>query len=36
MGQAPPIEALLREHGYGVTEIVPDLAGIERIVVGRR
>ena len=33
MGQARDVAALLESHN---TEIVPDLAGIERVVVGRR
>jgi len=35
-GQAAAVEALLREAGFGGTERVRDLAGIERVVVGRR
>jgi release factor glutamine methyltransferase len=34
-GQAAAVAALLREAGAAETEIVPDLAGIERVVVGR-
>jgi release factor glutamine methyltransferase len=35
-GQAPAVEALLRDAGFAPTERVRDLAGIERVVVGRR
>ena len=35
-GQAAAVEGLLREVGFASTERVRDLAGIERIVVGRR
>jgi release factor glutamine methyltransferase len=35
-GQAAAVEALLREVGFASTDRVRDLAGIERIVVGRR
>ena len=35
-GQAPTVEGLLREAGFAAVEIRRDLAGIERIVVGRR
>lgn len=35
-GQAGDVEALLHEAGFARTELVRDLAGIERIVVGRR
>jgi release factor glutamine methyltransferase len=34
-GQAAHVAAMLRFNGY-VVEIVPDLAGIDRVVVGRR
>jgi release factor glutamine methyltransferase len=34
-GQADEVEALLREHGFE-TERVRDLAGIDRVAVGRR
>jgi len=35
-GQAEAVEALTRAAGYGETERIRDLAGIERVVVGRR
>jgi release factor glutamine methyltransferase len=35
-GQAPAVAALLREGGFGETNAVADLAGIDRVVVGRR
>ena len=35
-GQAAAVEALVREGGFADTERVRDLAGIERVVVGRR
>ena len=35
LGQAPAVEALVRDAGFA-TEVVRDLAGIERVVVGRR
>jgi len=36
VGQAGAVAELLRAAGFGETSIVPDLAGIERVVVGRR
>ena len=35
-GQAPAVEALLRDAGFAPTERVRDLAGIERVAVARR
>jgi release factor glutamine methyltransferase len=35
-GQAEAVAALLREAGFADTDAVRDLAGIERVVVGRR
>lgn len=35
-GQAPRVSGLLREAGFAGIEVRPDLAGIERVVVGRR
>lgn len=35
-GQGPEITALVREAGFEAVEVVPDLAGIDRVVVGRR
>jgi release factor glutamine methyltransferase len=35
-GQAGAVGEMLREAGFGVVETRPDLAGIERVVVGRR
>lgn len=35
-GQAPRVSGLLREAGFDAIEVRPDLAGIERVVVGRR
>jgi release factor glutamine methyltransferase len=35
-GQGPDVTALVREAGFQAVEVVPDLAGIERVVVGRR
>jgi release factor glutamine methyltransferase len=35
-GQAAAVGALLREAGFADVSVVPDLAGIERVVVGRR
>ncbi len=34
-GQAAAVESLLREAGFAQTEVRRDLAGIERVVVGR-
>ncbi|MFM9150252.1 MAG: peptide chain release factor N(5)-glutamine methyltransferase [Solirubrobacterales bacterium] len=34
-GQAPEVSGLLREAGFGELEVRPDLAGIDRVVVGR-
>ncbi|NMA85135.1 MAG: peptide chain release factor N(5)-glutamine methyltransferase [Epulopiscium sp.] len=34
-GQAPEVAYLLRKAGYGQIEIKKDLAGIERVVIGR-
>jgi release factor glutamine methyltransferase len=34
-GQAPAVAALMREAGFGGVEMRRDLAGIERVVVGR-
>jgi release factor glutamine methyltransferase len=34
-GQAPAVGELLREAGYGAVETRVDLAGIERVVIGR-
>jgi release factor glutamine methyltransferase len=36
MGQAAEVAAVLRDAGFGATETRRDLAGIERVVVGRR
>jgi release factor glutamine methyltransferase len=36
MGQAAEVAAVLREAGFATTETRRDLAGIERVVVGRR
>src|SRR5437764_788259 len=35
-GQANAVDALLRRSGYGSVERLCDLAGIERVIVGRR
>jgi release factor glutamine methyltransferase len=35
-GQAPAVEGLLREAGFATVEVREDLAGIERIVIGKR
>jgi release factor glutamine methyltransferase len=35
-GQAANVGALLRAAGFAAIEVIPDLAGIERVVVGRR
>jgi release factor glutamine methyltransferase len=35
-GQAPAVEQLLLGAGFGGVERLPDLAGVERVVVGRR
>lgn len=35
-GQAPEVSGLLREAGFGELEVRPDLAGIDRVVVGRK
>jgi release factor glutamine methyltransferase len=35
-GQAPAVAALIREAGFGEIETRRDLAGIERVVAGRR
>ena len=34
-GQAAAVGELLRAEGFGATESRPDLAGIERLVIGR-
>ncbi len=34
-GQAAEVAALLVDAGFGAVEVVPDLAGIERVVIGR-
>ena len=36
MGQAAAVAELMREAGFADTEVTADLAGIERVVVGRR
>jgi release factor glutamine methyltransferase len=33
--QGPAVEALLHEHGYAQVEIRPDLAGRDRVAIGR-
>lgn len=35
-GQAPAVAALMREAGLAEVDVVADLAGIDRVVVGRR
>jgi release factor glutamine methyltransferase len=35
-GQASAVAALMVEAGFGDVSVVPDLAGIERVLVGRR
>jgi release factor glutamine methyltransferase len=35
-GQAPAVAALVRAAGFGEAEVRRDLAGVERVVVGRR
>jgi release factor glutamine methyltransferase len=35
-GQAAAVEGLLRDAGFAETRRIPDLAGIERVAVGRR
>jgi release factor glutamine methyltransferase len=35
-GQGPEVTALVRDAGFEAVEVVPDLAGIDRVVVGRR
>jgi release factor glutamine methyltransferase len=35
-GQAPKVEGLLREAGFGAIEARRDLAGVERVVLGER
>ena len=35
-GQAASVGALMREAGFPEVEVVPDLAGISRVLVGRR
>jgi release factor glutamine methyltransferase len=35
-GQAPAVAALMRDAGYTETEVRPDLAGIDRVVIGTR
>ena len=34
-GQAAPVGAMLREAGFGSVEVRADLAGIDRVVIGR-
>jgi release factor glutamine methyltransferase len=36
LGQAPAVAELVRAAGFGTVEALRDLAGIERVVVGRR
>jgi release factor glutamine methyltransferase len=36
IGQAPEVERLVEDTGFSITERRRDLAGIERVVVGRR
>jgi release factor glutamine methyltransferase len=36
LGQADEVAALLRAAGWGAVEVRPDLAGIDRVVLGRR
>jgi release factor glutamine methyltransferase len=36
VGQAPAVAELLRGTGFARVETRPDLAGIERVVLGRR
>ena len=36
MGQAPAVAEVLRAAGFTATQARRDLAGIERVVVGRR
>ena len=35
-GQAPAVRALLEAEGFAGVKALPDLAGIERVVTGRR
>ncbi len=35
-GQAPAVAGLFRRAGFSAVEIIPDLAGIERVVAGTR
>jgi release factor glutamine methyltransferase len=35
-GQAAAVAAAVRDAGFAATEVIADLAGIERVVVGRR
>jgi release factor glutamine methyltransferase len=35
-GQARAVAELAREAGFGTVETIPDLAGIDRVIVGRR
>ena len=35
IGQAGSVRALLQDAGYSQIEILPDLAGIDRVVLGR-
>lgn len=35
-GQAPAVEGLLQEAGFATVEVREDLAGIERVVIGKR
>jgi release factor glutamine methyltransferase len=35
-GQAPTVAAMVRDAGFPAVHAVPDLAGIDRVVVGRR
>jgi release factor glutamine methyltransferase len=36
IGQAPTVAVLVRDAGFDAVEIRRDLAGIERVVIGRR
>ena len=36
MGQAAAVAGLVRAAGFAAIQVVPDLAGIDRVVVGRR
>jgi release factor glutamine methyltransferase len=35
LAQGPAVDQLVRDAGYAEVEVRPDLAGLDRVVVGR-